>query len=103
MEMRQEPFMVSYYCSRSHGGNNCPYCGSRKVNAENNLATIFPKLISEWNHKKNEKKPSEYFPYAHYKVWWICSRCTNEWRATITNRTYRNSGCPFCAKNQDNE
>lgn len=31
---------------------NCPYCGSRKLNSERNLATKFPKLVSDWNYEK---------------------------------------------------
>lgn len=86
--------------SRSHGGNNCPECGSRKLNAENNLAAKFPKLISEWHYEKNDKQPQDYFAYSHFPVWWICSYCNHEWEATITNRTSRNSGCPVCALNK---
>ncbi len=86
--------------SRSHGGNNCPECGSRKLNAENNLATRFPKLITEWDYGKNNKLPQDYFAYSHFSVWWVCSNCNNEWKATITNRTSSNSGCPVCAMNK---
>lgn len=82
--------------SRSHGENNCPYCGSRKLNTENNLAAKFPELISECNYNKIGKLPQDYFAYSHFAVWWVCSHCNYEWQATITNRTSKNSGCPIC-------
>ena len=82
--------------SRSHGGNGCPYCGSRKVSSENNLAIKYPTLLQEWHPTRNEQKPDEYFPYSHHYVWWLCFHCKNEWQATVTNRTNNNSGCPNC-------
>lgn len=83
--------------SRSHGGNNCPYCGSRKLNSENNLAAIFPLLIWEWNYIKNDYSPHDYFSSSHFYVWWSCLKCNHEWQASITNRTSKKSGCPSCA------
>lgn len=82
--------------SRSHGGNNCPYCGSRKVSPENNLATKYPTLLQEWHPTKNKKKPVDCFPYSHDSVWWLCLQCNHEWRAVIYNRTLGNSSCPNC-------
>ncbi|MED1528302.1 zinc-ribbon domain-containing protein [Bacillus pumilus] len=71
--------------SRSHGGNNCPFCGSRKINTDNNLAIKFPTVIQGWHPTKNKKKPNEYFPASHFSVWWLCSHCQHEWKSRIYN------------------
>lgn len=82
--------------SRSHGRNNCPFCGSRKISSENNLAAKLPDVIKEWHPTKNKEKPNEYFPASHFSVWWLCSHCQHEWPSRIYNRTLNNSKCPKC-------
>lgn len=81
--------------SRTSVGNNCPECGHRKLNSENNLAATNLDLAKEW-HPDNEKSPHEYFPHSHFKVWWLCPSCEHEWPATISNRNGNGSGCPNC-------
>ncbi len=82
--------------SRSHGGNNCPKCGSRKLSHDNNLAAKFPEVVNEWHPTRNYKSPEKYFPASHFKVWWYCFNCHHEWEARIYNRTLNNSKCPNC-------
>src|SRR3954468_12945651 len=41
--------------SRTHGGNDCPDCGNRRINTSNNLANVNPTLADEWHPTKNEK------------------------------------------------
>ena len=37
-----------------NNGNNCPYCSNKKVLAGyNDLATVSPKIASEWSKKNN--------------------------------------------------
>lgn len=84
--------------SRTYGGNNCPDCGHRRLNNENNLASVNPKLTKEWHPIKNNKRPNEYFANAHFKVWWLCNLCGHEWRAFIYHRNGNGSGCPNCCK-----
>ena len=49
-------------------------CESRKLlEGFNDLATITPKLASEWHPTKNgDLKPNQVFPYSNRKVWWTC-------------------------------
>lgn len=82
--------------SRSHGGNNCPLCGSRRLSHDNNLAVKYPEVVKEWHPTKNDKGPEKYFPASHFKVWWLCFKCQHEWEAIIYNRTLHNSKCPKC-------
>ncbi len=78
-------------------GRNCPYCSNQKIlKGSNDLATVNPKLASEWNYEKNgDLKPEDFFANSSKKVWWKCSK-RHEWQATINNRN-NGRGCPYCA------
>ncbi|USK34056.1 zinc-ribbon domain-containing protein [Bacillus sp. F19] len=85
--------------SRTYGGNNCPDCGNRRLHRGNNLAAVNPGLVKEWHPTKNEKGPQDYFANSHFKVWWLCKKCSYEWTALIYNRNGKRSGCPLCNGN----
>ena len=84
--------------SSRNNGRGCPYCTSQMVlSGFNDLATVNPKLASEWHPTKNgELKPTEVFANSNKKAWWICD-CGNEWPAYIYTRN-KGVGCPECAK-----
>jgi hypothetical protein len=63
------------------------------------LAYLKPKLAKEWDYKKNYPLRPEHYrqnsaQYAH----WICVNESNHpgWKAQISNRNTRKSGCPDC-------
>lgn len=98
---------VWWVCCRGHEweasvasrvrGSNCPYCSGRKVCDDNCLFTINPKLSNEWHPTKNGGLlPTKVAPNSGRKVWWKCEK-GHEWIATIANRNYNNSRCPFCS------
>lgn len=78
-------------------GRGCPYCASQKLLVGfNDLATLNPKLASEWHPIKNgELTPKDVMSGSNRKVWWRCEK-GHEWQNTIS---VRNSGhnCPYCA------
>lgn len=78
-------------------GYGCPYCtGRNAVKGKNDLATLNPKLASEWNYKRNgDSKPEDFATGSHKKVWWKCEK-GHEWQAIINNRT-KGTGCPYCS------
>ena len=82
--------------SRSKG-SGCPYCAGQKViKGYNDLATINPKLASEWNYEKNDGlTPMDIMPNSNKKVWWKCKK-GHEWQATIINRN-KGRDCPICS------
>jgi len=85
--------------SDRQNNRGCPYCSGRKVNKENCLATVSPKLAKEWNHKKNGKMTtSNVTPHSQKKVWWKCKK-GHEWEAVIGARS-KGSGCPYCSGNR---
>ena len=75
----------------------CPYCVNQKIwPGYNDLATVNPKLASEWDYTKNGKlKPENTLYGSGKKVWWKCSECGHEWQATVVGRTNGNR-CPVC-------
>ena len=98
---------VWWKCSQGHEwqatisdrnrGNGCPYCAGQKVIiGENDLQTINPSLVKEWNYEKNDGlTPADVMSNSAKKVWWKCSK-GHEWQAGIADRN-RGRGCPYCS------
>ena len=63
------------------------------------LLIDFPLIASEWHPTKNEGVELKGIrSYASKNVWWKCSKGhDHEWRTSISERTRRRSGCPFCS------
>jgi len=80
-----------------NSGRGCPYCSGKKVlKGYNDLATINPKLASEWNYEKNVNlKPEDFMPNSNKIVWWKCGK-GHEWQAAIYSRN-SGRGCPYCS------
>ena len=83
--------------SRSNG-SGCPICVSQKVVTSNCLATLDPKLASEWHPTKNGKlTPFDVSTGSGKKVWWKCPKGDDhEWAANVVNRI-KAKGCPICS------
>lgn len=79
-------------------GRKCPFCSGKEVlEGCNDLATIKPQLVNEWNDVLNKGLlPSNVMCGSNKKVWWKCER-GHEWMATIYSRAIYGTGCPFCA------
>lgn len=53
-------------------------------------------LMAEWNWGKNfEFDPARLTCGSNAKVWWKCAQ-GHEWLASVSNRSYHKSGCPYC-------
>ena len=85
---------------RSIGRNavrTCPYCSGYRASKENCLEELMPELAKEWHPIKNKKiLPSNVTCYSSKKVWWKCKK-GHEWSATVANRAFNGSGCPYCS------
>ena len=67
------------------------------VIGQNDLATVKPELIPEWDTEKNGTlSPTSVSGHSGKKVWWKCRKCNYEWQATVSNRV-NGSGCPACS------
>lgn len=76
-------------------GRGCPYCaGKRPFENENDLGTLSPHLMQEWNDENN---PSSFTNNSGYSANWKCQK-GHEWKARISDRTRKDSptGCPIC-------
>ena len=77
-------------------GVGCPFCsGKRIIKGFNDLRTLYPNLVQEWDFKRNEKDPSDYTKGSNKKVYWICPQGHN-FEAIIERRT-SGGGCPYCS------
>ena len=85
--------------NRAKNGSGCPYCsGLKAIVGENDLKTIRPDLVKEWNYKKNTNGPENYKAQSNKRVWWKCKN-GHEWQATIYSRS-QGTSCPYCSGNK---
>ena len=64
---------------------------------KNNISVLYPEVAKEWNYEKNGILTPDLFSYgSDIKVWWICNK-GHEWKTSISHRTSRGDGCPYCS------
>lgn len=80
-------------------GVGCPCCSGRvPMIGVNDLQTVNPTLVEEWNYDKNGNlKPNMFLPKSGKVVWWKCSKCGCEWECSIRERS-NGSPCLNCRK-----
>jgi hypothetical protein len=83
---------------RTSNKRGCPYCSHEKpIVGINDLTTVRPDLIAEWDYEKNTGlPPSQLMPNSNKQVWWRCSKCGFEYKAFVSNRC-KGTGCKKCA------
>lgn len=74
----------------------CPYCANKKVIVGTNDLESQNSFLAKEYSSKNSEKANNVFINSHQKVWWECSKCKNEWKASVNSRN-RGNGCPACA------
>lgn len=84
--------------SRAFGKSGCPVCSNQLViSGLNDLTTTHPDLASQWHPTNNQPiDPSSVSGGAHKIYWWKCYE-GHEWRASPSQRSNKDSGCPMCA------
>ena len=65
------------------------------IKGKNDLESLDPKLVEEWNYEKNSINPCDISANTHMKVWWKC-RKEHEWQASVANRHRKKQKCPYC-------
>ncbi len=62
------------------------------------LSETHPQVASQWHPSRNGEWSPEDFPAgSKATAWWKCPQGPDhEWQASISNRSCRGSGCPFC-------
>ncbi len=90
----------SYECSITNKvhGRGCSYCAGKKILVGfNDLKTLYPNLVKEWDSNLNNGKiPENYTKGSHEVIVWKCSVCGHLWPAHINTRV-SGKGCPVCA------
>lgn len=67
------------------------------IQKENSLAVLNPEVAKGWDYAKNGKlTPEMFFVNSNEKVWWKC-QYNHSWKAQISHRTSKKTGCPYCA------
>lgn len=87
--------------SRTGLQTQCPYCTNRKVlKGFNDLATLEPKIASQWHPDLNGSlTPEQVTVGSKKKIWWICPE-GHVWKTAVYPRTGSGkTGCPVCAGN----
>ena len=76
-------------------GHGCPCCTHEIIKPGiNDLNTLFPDIAAEWSYK-NHTGPTIISPKSTQNVWWVCSRCGNEWQGVVRARV-KGRSCPVC-------
>lgn len=75
--------------------SKCTICSGKEILiGYNDLKTVSPELVEEWDYEKNKKMPENYTFLSNQKVYWVCKKCGYKWEAIINNRP----NCPKCQK-----
>ena len=82
--------------SRTRNNYGCPYCsGKRAISGQNDLRTLFPDIVGEWDYEGNEELyPEQILPQSNRKVAWICQE-GHKWFARVADRV-KGTKCPYC-------
>lgn len=81
-------------------GVGCPYCAGKKaIKGINDLETLYPNLIEEWDFDQNDKlgiKPNEISTGSKKKVNWICNK-GHKYIKSVYDKTHGTNCCPYCS------
>lgn len=82
---------------RAKGKNNCSVCSNQKIVAGiNDLKTLRPDLMEQWDWENNEIDPSTISTASRAKVQWVCEKGHN-WTVAAGTRIQHGTGCPYCS------
>lgn len=82
----------------------CPYCKGERISSHYNLKTEIPEVSKWWDYERNSRKPEEYSPSTHEKVYLKCPECHYAFpkpiRITDRHGDFR---CPQCGDGKQQE
>lgn len=62
----------------------------------NDVKTLYPDLMLDWDFENNFKGPEHYLPGSSARINWKCHICHNTWNAVLSSRV-NGRGCPYCS------
>lgn len=100
---------VWFTCKKGHSyqqsmnshirGNGCPVCSNQKVlKGYNDLETVSPELLKDWDYDNNTIKPSEIVSKSNKKVYWKCNKGHSYLASPYERSKGRN--CSICSGKQ---
>lgn len=86
--------------NRTSRSDGCPLCSKKKLIKSAIPLSKYSAIVSnDWNYEKNDDlTPDKVASHSTLKVWWKCSRCGEEWEASISSRIRGYNKCPVCFK-----
>lgn len=77
-------------------GQACPFCAGQRASVTNSVAR-HAHLLAEWHTTLNDRAAADVVAGSKERYWWRCSNDPgHQWQATPQDRTYAQSGCPYC-------
>ena len=81
---------------RTSHGTGCPYCANKKIlKGFNDVVTLYPEVLKEWDYSKNHVLPETVFPNSNKKYWFLCNK-DHSYSKEMYHKI-NGSGCPYCA------
>ncbi len=81
-------------------GKGCKYCAHQAFHHLESLAILYPDIAAEWDYEKNKATgitPNDIGIDSTQEFWWHCDKgCDHSYKATISYRVHRKSGCSVC-------
>lgn len=75
----------------------CPVCrGKVIISGVNDLATLAPRLLAEWDYENNTLDPTKVSPGSHKEAHWVCFS-GHKWITPVKSRGLSGNGCSECS------
>ena len=87
--------------NRYGNGHGCPYCAVKLPSVTNSLASLFPEIAAQFDSDANGITSVQVVAGSNTNFWWRCRMGPDHvWKASPSNRTRKNQGCPACSGRQ---
>lgn len=74
----------------------CPYCSGYRIDNTNSFGVLFPELAAEFLTEENGVDPYKIPCGRTDRYKWKCSKAGHFYKASISSRTAKGTGCPYC-------